>query len=233
MALLIDQLTVRELSFRWAGYDPDKFYLRTPLLVRDNFRLLIDQIFSARLSCETLSMDKYNGEDALEAKRFIRYWFDSIQDCIEGKSYSNELLNYARVDRWEFQDWCAGHKVPLPEFWFPAGWGIGYEWPDSIPEDQKQPLAGESFKQRKFRLDDRHRIEMACKQIAITLWAKEPNKNIKDIANSKEVQELGGGENYLLETVLEWLGEVDPRDPAKKRGPKRKNNTSSKKTEGL
>lgn len=117
--------------------------------------------------------------------------------------------------------------MPLPEFWFPTGWGVDYEWPDDIPEDQKNALDGETTQESKVRLDDRHRIEMACKQIALALWKKDPSKNIKDIANSNEVQILGGGEKYELETVLEWLGKVDPRDPSKKRGPKRKYNTRS------
>ena len=225
MALLNNQLSVWEVSFRWAGYDPEKFYFRLPITVRDNFRLVIDQIFSSHLSCDTLSMNKYKGTDPLEAKYHIRYWYDPIQECIEGKSYSKDLLKFARINRYDFHEWCTRHKVPLPEFWFPTGWGLSYDWPDDTPEDQKNALDGESPKDSKVRLDDRHRIEMACKQIAITLWKKEPLKNIKDIANSNEIQKLGGGENYEFETVLEWLGKVDPRDPSKKRGPKRKNNT--------
>lgn len=227
MALLIDQLTVWEIGFRWAGYDPDKFYFRIPLPVRDNFRLIIDQIYSSHLQCDTLSMKKYMGTDKEEAKYHIRYWMPAIEDCIEGGKPYPEFLKFALIERSQFQEWCVRHKVPLPEFWFPTGWGIDYEWPDDTPEDQKSALEGETTQDSKVRLDDRHRIEMACKQIALVLWEKEPLKNIKDIANSNEVQKLGGGEKYELETVLEWLGKVDPRDPSKKRGPKRKNNTGS------
>jgi hypothetical protein len=227
MALLINQLTVWELGFRWAGFDPDKIYLRIPLPVRDNFRLIIDQIYDSYLHCETLSTAKYLGTYKEEARYHLRYWINSIESCVEGESYDRELLKFARIDRNEFQLWCTRHKVPLPEFWFPVGWGVDYEWPDDTSEDQKSPLVGETVQESRIRLDDRHRIEMACKQIALTLWEKDPQKNIKDIANSNEVQRLGGGENYELETVLEWLGKVDPRDPSKKRGPKRKNNTGS------
>lgn len=229
MALLNDQLTVWELSFRWAGYDPDKLYFRIPLPVRDNFRLIIDQIYASHLNCETLSMTKYIGDESYSAKFHIRYWLNSIEDCVEGQKYSRELLHFARIDRHELHEWCTRHALPLPEFWFPNGWGVDYEWPDDTTDDQKKQLIGESLQESKVRLDDRHRIEMACKQIALTLWEKDPLKNIKDIANSNEVQKLGGGDKYELETVLEWLGKVDPRDPSKKRGPKRKNNTLSDK----
>ena len=71
---------------------------------------------------------------------------------------------------------------------------------------------------------------MSCKQIALVLWHQDSAKNIKDIANTKEVQKFGGGENYEFGTVLDWLGQVDPRDPSKKRGPKRKNNSGSENT---
>lgn len=224
MALLTNQLTAWEIGFRWAEHDPDKFYLLIPLAVRDNFRLIIDQIYAGHLQCETISSKKYNGDQLDEAKYYLRYWLPLIEDCIEGRKYSNELLKFARIDRWDFQEWCTRHQVPLPEFWFPTGWGLSYEWPDDTSENQKHPLDGESNQERKIRLDDRHRIEMACKQIALSLWQKDLSKNIKDIANSHEIQKLGGGENYEFETVLEWLGKVDPRDPSKKRGPKRKNN---------
>lgn len=233
MALLNSQLSVWEIAFRWGGYDPDKSYIKTPLIVKDNFRLIVDQIFASHLDCETLSMNKYKGDDPLEAKYYIRYWLDPIKECIEGKSYSKDLFKFARIDRWEFLEWCTRHKVPLPEFWFPSGWGHGYEWPDYISDNEEPALEGESFNQRAVRIDERHRIEMACKQFAITLWLKEPSKNIKDIANTKEIQNLAGGENYEFETVLGWLGQIDPRDPSKKRGRKRKNNSGSNGSENL
>jgi hypothetical protein len=51
---------------------------------------------------------------------------------------------------------------------------------------------------------------------------QQANADVKVIANSKEVQELAGGDESDLDVLLRWLGEVDPRDPSKRRGPKRK-----------
>ena len=99
------------------------------------------------------------------------------------------------------------------------------------PRTRKRPRTGsdptrvESTDEWKQRIDKRHRIQMACQQIALAIWSTEPKLTIKEIANRDEVQELGGGSEYEIETVQEWISAVDTRDPTKKRGRKRKNNS--------
>lgn len=227
MALLNDQLSVWEIAFRWAGYEPKKFQLRIPLLVRDNFRILIHEIHYGHLDCLTLNMQKYFGDDSLEAKLYIRHWMDSVDSCTEGSHYDKEFLKWAIIDRQSMQEWCERHKVPLPEFWFPTGWGVDYKWPDDEPDDEIENQSGESAETKELRIDKRHRIKMACQQIGLTLWAKDQNLTIKEVATSKEVQQLGGGSEYELETVQGWISDVDTRSPNKKRGRKRKNNSGS------
>jgi hypothetical protein len=227
MTILADYLSVWDIGFRWAGYDPDKLHIRIPLAVRDNFRTLINEIHHCRLECESLFTVKYHGDDPEEAKFYIRYWLDSVEDCSSGRRYDRQLLRWAGIDRQNLQEWCERHKVPLPEFWFPPGWGIEYEWPDDTPAELIEPQPSESVEEKKTRIDNRHRCQMACQQIALHLWSKNPKLTNKEIAIEKEVQELGGGNGYELETVQEWIAKVDPRDPAKKRGRKRKNNPGS------
>lgn len=231
MTILADYLSVWDIGFRWAGNDPDKFYLRIPLAARDNFRTLINEIHHSRLECESLNTNKYHGDDPEEAKYYIRYWLDSVYDCTNGKRYDRKMLRWAGVGRQELQEWCERHKVPLPEFWFPHGWGIEYEWPDDTPAEITQPQFGESPKEKVARIDQRHRCEMACQQIALNLWLKDIQLTQKEIAITREVQELGGGSEYELDTVIEWLSKVDPREPSKKRGRKRKNNSGSNNTD--
>ena len=227
MTILAEYLSVWEIGFRWAGYDPDKFHIRIPLAVRDNFRTLIIEIHHSRLECDSLITDKYQGDDPEEAKFYIRYWLDSVVDCSYGRRYDRKLMRWAGVGRQDLQEWCERHKVPLPEFWFPPGWGIEYEWPDDTPAGIVQPQPGESVEEKKTRIDKRHRCEMACQQIALYLWSKNPKLTNKEIAIANEVQELGAGNGYELETVQDWIAKVDPRDPSMKRGRKRKNNSGS------
>lgn len=233
MALIIDQLSVWEIAFRWAGYEPNKFQLRIPLPVRDNFRTLIHEIHFGHLDCFTLNMQKYFGNDPLEAKFYIRYWMDSIDSCIVGSHYDKEFLNLAIIDRQSMQEWCERHKVPLPEFWFPTGWGVVYKWPDDEQDGDVENSSGETKEAKELRVNKRHRIQMACQQIGLSLWAKDQKLTIKEVATSDEVQQLGGGSEYELETVQGWLSKVDPRSPSSKRGAKCKNNSGSNKSDNL
>lgn len=84
MPLLSDELSVLEIGFRWAGYDPDKLWPRIPLPIRDNFRNLITEIHEERLECWSLGMEKYSGDDPEEAKLHIRYWLEAVENCRHG-----------------------------------------------------------------------------------------------------------------------------------------------------
>lgn len=234
MPLSSDELSVWEIAFRWAGCDPDNIWLRFPLPVRDNFRMLIDAILNGHLDSYTLNSRKWNPntDDEGTQQFFIHYHLDAVEDCAWGRSFDRKLLKWARIERWAMQQWCERRGVPLPEFWFPPGWKLEYEWPDDDPaKDQAAPsktgdsASEESADERKQRIDKRHRIHMACQQIALAIWSKEPNLTIKEVAYRKEVQELGGGSEYEPETLHEWISAVDTRDPSKKRGRKRKNNS--------
>lgn len=225
MALLNETLSVWEISFRWAGLDPDRPWWRIPLPVRDYFRTLVNEIWHSHLECENISMLKRRPGDDMPPEFFIRTHLDTIEDCVYGKRYSRPFLRFAHIDRWALNIWCERRKIPLPEFWFPPGWNLEYEWPDDDP-DVETPNPEETKEDQSVRLDKRHRVQMACQQIALSIWAKEAKLTIKEVANRREVQELGGGSEYEIETVHEWIGAVDPRDPTKKRGPKRKNNSA-------
>lgn len=42
MPLLLNEFSVWEIGFRWAELDPDRYWIRKPLPVKDNFRLLME-----------------------------------------------------------------------------------------------------------------------------------------------------------------------------------------------
>jgi hypothetical protein len=179
----------------------------------------------------TLSLEKWRPEGQSDPEFHIRHYIDQVYECVWGTRFNRKLLKFALIERWAMQQWCERQGVPLPEFWFPPGWKLEYKWPDVDPaEDQAAPADSglsatkESTDERKQRIDKRHRIHMACQQIALAIWSKEPNLTIKEVAYRKEVQELGGGAGYEPETLHEWISAVDTRDPSKKRGRKRKNN---------
>lgn len=233
MPLLNDELSLWEIAFRWADYDPDRPRLSIPLPVRDHFRTLMDAILSGRLDCTSLFLTKYHPDtsNGFGPEYFIRYYIDDVYACIWGKKYNRKLLKWAQIERWALHQWCERQGVPLPEFWFPPGWKLEYEW----PSDEEEPKAStkdddSSVKQpdaERPSITKHHRAKLACQQVASVIWAKEPDLTNKQLACRKEIQELAGGADYELETIQEWISEVDPRSPAKKRGRKRKNNSGS------
>lgn len=128
MTLLNDDLSVWEIGFRWAGRNPDSWWPGIPLAVGDNFRTLMDAILNGHLFCFTISLEK-RGDDLESPPLFyIRDDLDAVYECINGVRFKRKLLKWARVERWAFMDWCEGHGIPLPEFWFPPGWKLGYQW---------------------------------------------------------------------------------------------------------
>lgn len=130
MPLLNDELSVWEIGHRWAGYDPDSWRPGIPLPVRDNFRTLMDAILQGHLFCVTISLDKRGNDKETPHLYYIRDDLDAIYHCIQGLRYPRKLLKWARIERWAFQSWCEGYNISLPEFWFPPGWKLLYEWPE-------------------------------------------------------------------------------------------------------
>lgn len=143
MAVLSDHLTVWEIGFRWAGLDPDRWWPRIPLSVRDNFRMLMDAVLQGHLYCDTLGLEKHSAIYAELPQFAIRYWLDDVNAAIAGAAFNRKLLKWAVVERWSMVQWCERRGIPLPEFWFPPGWNLDYKWPvDSKPEDSASPAPG-------------------------------------------------------------------------------------------
>src|SRR5690242_8321610 len=105
MALLNDYLSVWEIGFRWAGRDPSEWRLQIPLLVRDNFRNLMDAILQGHLYCSTLGLEKDSPIYTEAPEMSIRSWLDDVNAIIEGKAFNRKLLRWAVIDRWAMQQW--------------------------------------------------------------------------------------------------------------------------------
>lgn len=217
MPLLSDHLSVWEIGFRWAWLNPYANYFTLPLAARDNFRLMIDSIWQGELECDTLSTRKWKEGDGEEMRPFfMRHHWAKIEDCITGKSPDRKLLKWAVIGRGEMEAWCKGRGIPLPEFWFPAGWKSSFEWPnydepepDSDGSHPKEPNA-----QAKTRI--------ACQEIAKAIWREQPSTTIADMIKNPHVQRLGGAAHFTEEPVRRWLSAVAPGEVKGKPGRPRK-----------
>lgn len=216
MALLSNSLSVWEIGLRWAGHDPYKFRISLPLEARDNFRMMIDAIWQAELECETLSINKWKEEDGEEMRPFfMRYHWAEIEACRAGKSPSRNLLKWAQISRGEMEEWCQGHGMPLPAFWFPPGWKRDFEWPKFGEDD---PVPGANDETEAGPLGGRGRFRAACQVIAESIWKDEPEKTIADMVKDARIQRLGGAGRFVAEVVRRWLSEVAPAKVKARRG---------------
>lgn len=147
MPLLHGDLSLWEIGFRWAGYDPDSLRLRIPLPVRDNFRTLMDAVLNGHLYCSTLHLEKYDPRTSDSPELFIRHYIDEVYECIWGRKFDKKLLTWAQIERWSMKQWCERRGIPLPEFWFPRGWQIDYELPEeewSESNSEGEPVVAET-----------------------------------------------------------------------------------------
>lgn len=228
MSILIDELSVWDISFRWAGYDPRKVYFRIPLEAENYARTLIDAIHKAELLCETITLEKREF-DKDEKKLSFYYWVDDFFSTTSGQFVSRDLLKWAHISRYDFMQWCQRMNAPLPEFWFPNGWNLEYELPENElspghlyimkewPDDaRKEYLANlkESSLDKTTQSDAASRpnqkARIACQTIASNIWKKDPTMTIADMIKRPEIQDLGGARSYVPDVVRRWLAKVAP-----------------------
>lgn len=246
MPLVVEQLQLWIIGFKWADLDPNRLWVRIPTPVRDNFSTLLEAILSDHLGCLTLASEKYQGNDPDEAKFYIRDWLDDVYAGIHGQYFNRKLLKHALIDREDFQDWCERRTIPLPEFWFPLGW-TDYRWPeydpraatadidspDSVQTDvtisgtelasQVRPEPAPA-KPSPEELRDSQIARIASQQIARVIWKEEPDKTIAAMCKDERILKYGGAQYFVEEVVRRWLKEVAPSPVRAKRGRPKKTN---------
>ena len=242
MPILVDYLSVWDISFRWAGFDPRKLYFRLPLQVEDYARTLIDAIHKAEFSCDTISLEKRKYEKD-EAKLSFYYWADDFFSTTSGQDVSRELLKWAVINRYDFKQWCERMNAPLPEFWFPKDWNLDYQineneffpghsymFKDLSKEAKKEYIESLEAQTNKLetstsvKLRENQKTKITCQQIAIRLWKQDNKLSIADMVKRTEILELGGAQPYAPEVIRRWLQEVAPSEVSARRGrPSNKN----------
>ena len=251
MPLDADELSVWDIGFRWAEHDPARFWLRIPVAVRDNFRVLMKAILSGEIICQTLCLDKRPPDSKADRRFYIRTYIDDIYACIHDSRHDRKLLRWAAIDRADFLTWCSCRGISPPEFWFPPGWKTAYEhpqeiwpglvvrhkepedngtlvsfsykWPeDLVTDDNKVPDVASDEHQRALRQNQAARV--ACRQVAAVLWQKNSNLRIAEVIRDELTQEYCGAKYFNEETIREWIKDIAPTHVRARRGrPTKKN----------
>lgn len=243
MSILIDELSVWDICFRWAGYDPRKFYLRIPLEVENNARNLIKAIHEAELACESITLEKRDFEKD-EVKLSFYYWVDAFFSTTSGRFVSRKLLKWASINRYDFMQWCQRMNAPLPEFWFPQGWNLQYELPENDyypglihdlkywPEEERKAFFENRDKSDPVRADlkTRHNQEarIASRMVAANIWKLDSDRSIASVIRDDVIQKLCGANRYDEDTIREWIKDIAPPEVRARRGRPRKNTDVSK-----
>lgn len=234
MSLVSEELSVWEISFRWAGFDPDRVYPLYPLEVKDNFKLLMDAVLNGQIYCETLLLAKRPSGSIADPQYYVRTHLDEIYNCIWGKRYNRKLLHWALISRDDFFEWCERRGVPLPEFWFPQGWKYDFEWPEfgtraswarhqepsqeggfsvrfELPDNDESTLTDDESNEVKkgSATDTKNIIKLCAQNIAIQIWKEEKDKTIAEMARDERVLKYSGAVRDH-ETIRKWLREVAP-----------------------
>jgi hypothetical protein len=133
MPITNEMLTLWDLGHRMAGKNPFRWrFFRVPFAVRDNFRLLLNEILHDHLQTD-LRMTKWEPGMDSTPEMHIHHHLDAIHEGIYRGLCSKRFLKSVVVDRWEFHHWCLQSGYPLPAFWY----GCDYQ------EDDEDALIGE------------------------------------------------------------------------------------------
>lgn len=246
MPILSSSLSVWEIAHRWAGYDPDIFRVRLPLLVKDYARLLFDEIMEGNLFCDTLIQAKRPPDSKADPRYYIRSHLHDINMCIWGKRFKRSLMKWAEIPRYEFEEWCERYAIPLPEFWFPPGWNRHYDtpwygprafWvyhiePDepggvsygfNIPkEEDEKPAPEDSSQVNPESGRPNQKARFMVQQMAMQLWKEHPQRTIAEMARDEKLLTYSGAAHYTPGALRKWLSEVAPVNIKGKRGRPRK-----------
>lgn len=121
-------------------------------------------------------------------------------DCYTDVKYDREFLKSHTVYRSDFAHWCSRSGIPLPEFWFPAGWVV-HELNEkdqlaetdqrksensvvAIKQEPTQKLSGK-------RIDANEEIWKPAIIAAKTIWAQDKSLLIADVTRKiKAMPEL-------------------------------------------
>lgn len=204
MYLTNDMLTVWELAHRLAASDPHKrYWFGLPLPVKDNIRLLMNEIFSYRLT-SSLIMEKHHGNSDLDPEDYVRYHLDDIYSCLWGHGLSRKLAKSIVIDRWDFWQWCQQSRYELPDFWF----GVEYQFFDE-EDNEVSDSESEDIPRSVTPREENRKTREQCRVMARELWGDKPSLPIAQVA--RVIQERGLANHFGEKTVVSWIRNFAPK----------------------
>ena len=203
MPLTNDNLSVWELAHRLSDSDPDKrYWLGLPLPVKDNIRLLLNEILSYRLT-SILIMEKRRPDSESPPEYFIRTHLDEIYACIFGHSYPRQLLRFISVDRWDYWQWCQQSGQVPPAFWFSVEYQLAEDDEEGAESDEPDDLPDAAPPREKNR-----QVRELCRKLAREYWGVDSKLPIAQVA--RKIQGHGIADHFTEKSVVKWIRSIAP-----------------------
>jgi hypothetical protein len=111
---------------------------------------LIDAVWRVHLQCISLSVEKWSPDSEASPEFFIRHHLSDVEDCVNGRRFSRKLLRWALIDRFDMHEWCHRQGIPLPDFWFPPGWHLTYQWPEDVQSDDSSGVLAQDAERKEL-----------------------------------------------------------------------------------
>lgn len=218
MALRHDELTIWEIAFRWGGFDPQQAWIRIPVAVRDNVRLLLNGIYSGELECREWSHEMRLPGTSEVSPRYIGNCMGDVIDCIEGRRCKQAFLQQIHLERDNVQKWCDKSGLQFPAFW------LAYPTAENVPPFQDAGSRAETgeLAASKPRMPRPNPHKDAMRDRAREIWANDPKLSKIAVANRLHKFNEESVKPVTFETLLDWICDLDPRPPDEKRGRKRR-----------
>jgi hypothetical protein len=145
--------------------------------------------------------------------------------CFDGRVYEKAVLENAHIDKKSVKELSESLQTPLPGFWFTESEAKQHLLKLSNNEINENPsqFSGRVNQDRINgfwqKLSDKQKHRILCREIAKELWRVDPTRTIADICRDDGIQVYGGGRYYTkLETLREWIRDLDPRSDESKKG---------------
>jgi hypothetical protein len=193
-----DFKNIWELAHTWAGYDPSKTDAKQlPKPVFLNLQRLSSAILSRSLQAQSKRAVLFI-DDSLFVTLVNLRCFIKLLCCKWGRSIDQQYLASIYIRRVRFIEWCEKERLPYDDFWI-------LTQVKASPKINNRP---------KNEIEDK----AVCRAIATTYWDIDPNIHPAHMAGSKAISKYGNGNQYDINTIKEWISDLDPMIKERKTG---------------
>jgi hypothetical protein len=186
------------LAHQWAGQNSNKL---NPHDLHEQVKVNMMRIASAILRKQLKAQNKYvpilDNDSIFEIIFFFKHFY-RMYKCRSGKYFDKAYFETIYIRRYHFIAWCEKEKYPDPEFW----------------QINTDIYSNKSTNRPKNEAEDK----AVCRAIAKVYWDIDPNIHPAHMAESKSIAKYGNGNLYEIDTIKDWISDLDPLIKERKTG---------------